>query len=208
MVVVPYSGGMESMALLAYAQTIGSMDAIPLVFNDNETETPNRRSAVIAGLIEMGFYNQTVFMDLPNNDLLQNAKGTIPGYKMMMCVAAMSYAHSRVENNAWILLGHTLENSEQPWEDQKPEFFTRLSDLWRVGYGSNIRIGNPFYGKYKHEVLSEYRTLPHHLSVSCDSLTLMGTDHCGTCEGCTHRSAAFRLAGIDDPTEYRHRPLP
>jgi len=65
---------------------------------------------------------------------------------------------------------------------------------------TRIRVIAPFARLRKEEVLRSGRGLPLHRTFSC--LSPSGRLHCGKCNKCAERRAAFRAAGIPDQTRY------
>lgn len=209
---IPYSGGIESMCLTAYARD-NNMSVNLLVLADNKTEYPNRRSAMTTGIIQMGLTTMTRTVAMADNDYLQRQNGYIPGYKLSMVITSMAYAERL--DIPLVLFGHCKENQYQSYTDQTEDFFKDTAKLYNKYYGrdpsgarSEVHVQNPFHWLNKAEVIRRYHMkVPLELSVSCDSLVLTGTDHCGKCQGCHDRAIAFDLAGVDDPTHYRQPPI-
>ena len=194
-VVIPYSNGVESMALIAWARLQGVERILPLVFESDRTEYANRRASMIAALIDLGLYADTYFMSMPDTDVLQAPDGSIPGYKWMMMIAALSYAAAK--GAGMVFFGHNKENQSQPYLDQSGEAFAHTQINFNRLYGTKIQLLNPFSELTKTEVIKLYPDMPYHKSVSCDSLVLTGLLHCGTCSSCVERRAAFQRAQLD-----------
>ncbi|MGO8690106.1 MAG: 7-cyano-7-deazaguanine synthase [Thermoguttaceae bacterium] len=96
--------------------------------------------------------------------------------------------------------------SANPFADATPEFFAEFEVLLDRASGGRLRITRPFGRLAKREVMELGRGLPLELTFSCiaprDGL------HCGACNKCAERIAAFAQIGGDDPTPYaRHVPL-
>ena len=64
-----------------------------------------------------------------------------------------------------------------------------------------MRLERPFVGMNKGEIVALGAKLgaPLHLTWSCYN---GGNAHCGKCATCIERAAAFREAGLPDPTVY------
>jgi 7-cyano-7-deazaguanine synthase len=92
----------------------------------------------------------------------------------------------------------TLSNN--PFDDATPDFFSRFEDMIRIAFGVTVQIIRPFERVTKRRVLELGRHLPLELTFSC--LSPVGDEHCGCCNKCAERRAAFEAAGIDDPTRY------
>lgn len=60
------------------------------------------------------------------------------------------------------------------------------------------------FGKAKEVLWAHKRSLPVHLTVSCNDATPEnGLRHCGLCGACRRRREAFRQASVEDRTEYQ-----
>lgn len=91
-----------------------------------------------------------------------------------------------------------------PFPDASTEFFADLeSALNRSGLAS-IRLVRPFSTLGKREVMELGRSLPLELTFSCIA-PVQGL-HCGHCNKCAERQAAFRDASLADATPYADRP--
>jgi 7-cyano-7-deazaguanine synthase len=87
-----------------------------------------------------------------------------------------------------------------PFDDATTEFFAALENvLARLGQPP-LKIVRPFGQMHKREVMQLGRSYPLELTFSC--IAPVGETHCGKCNKCAERKAAFRTAEIDDPTEY------
>ena len=82
-----------------------------------------------------------------------------------------------------------------------------MSRALSLGLGAPIAIEAPFATLHKSDVIRKGIELgvPLELTLSCmqpkDGL------HCGRCSKCRERRDAFREAGVEDPTSYRHTPI-
>jgi 7-cyano-7-deazaguanine synthase len=87
------------------------------------------------------------------------------------------------------------------YPDCREEFYKSLEETAWLGTEKNIQIQAPFSGISKAELLSRGAKLgvPFELTWSC---YLDKEKHCGKCESCVNRKAAFKEAGIADPTQY------
>ena len=94
-----------------------------------------------------------------------------------------------------------------PFPDATADFFNTLSKAMSLGLAHQIAVDAPFMQMDKSDVIRLGRELgvPLELTLSCmkprDGL------HCGECSKCRERRDAFREAGIEDPTRYRHMPI-
>jgi 7-cyano-7-deazaguanine synthase len=87
-----------------------------------------------------------------------------------------------------------------PFSDATPQFFAALEATLAQATGGGIHLLRPFAELSKQQVLSLGHRLPLGLTFSCIA-PVLGL-HCGQCNKCAERIAAFRAAGIPDPTVY------
>ena len=87
-----------------------------------------------------------------------------------------------------------------PFADAKSEFFRSLQSALNCGRGRHVSIVRPFARLSKRQVMELGRRLPLELTFSC--IAPAGGLHCGQCNKCAERSAAFRLVASEDPTRY------
>jgi len=93
-----------------------------------------------------------------------------------------------------------------PFADTTDAFFDEFDSALSRATGSRLTIWRPFGGMDKEEVMELGRRLPLHLTFSC--IAPVSGMHCGRCNKCAERMAAFRLIGMNDPTRYFHPILP
>lgn len=87
-----------------------------------------------------------------------------------------------------------------PFADASPKFFQHLQAALNFGATRVVEIVRPFESLSKREVLALGKRAPLALTFSC--LAPVGRSHCGRCNKCAERRAAFAMAGLDDPTVY------
>jgi 7-cyano-7-deazaguanine synthase len=87
------------------------------------------------------------------------------------------------------------------YPDCRPEFYKSLEETAWLGTETTIQIQAPFCGISKAELLNIGAKLgvPFELTWSC---YLDAERHCGKCESCVNRKAAFKETSIPDPTQY------
>ncbi len=87
------------------------------------------------------------------------------------------------------------------YPDCREEFYKSMERTARLGTERKVEILAPFSSHSKSELIKIGARLrvPFELTWSC---YLDGTKHCGKCESCINRKAAFLQANIVDPTEY------
>ncbi len=89
-----------------------------------------------------------------------------------------------------------------PFPDATPAFFESYAAALAMTGGQPVRIVRPFSGMDKYEVMLLGRDLPLGLTFCC--IAPVRSRHCGRCNKCAERRAAFRLVDADDPTDYVH----
>lgn len=87
-----------------------------------------------------------------------------------------------------------------PFDDAKPEFFARFEAMIEWATGSELRIVRPFEMLSKRCVMQLGRDAPLEFTFSC--IAPVGGLHCGRCNKCAERAAAFRHLPAGDPTQY------
>jgi 7-cyano-7-deazaguanine synthase len=90
-----------------------------------------------------------------------------------------------------------------PFEDAGAPFLRDFEAAINSGVERPVRLARPFGKLNKREVMALGRDMPLELTFSC--LAPVAGLHCGRCNKCAERQAAFRDAGIDDRTEYAER---
>jgi 7-cyano-7-deazaguanine synthase len=91
-----------------------------------------------------------------------------------------------------------------PFADARPGFFESFQAAVNDGARPELCVLRPFAGLTKREVMELGRGLPLHLTFSC--IAPVAGLHCGRCNKCGERRAAFRLADAPDPTAYAATP--
>jgi 7-cyano-7-deazaguanine synthase len=92
----------------------------------------------------------------------------------------------------------TLANN--PFDDARPEFFRSFEEMLRQSTGDRVEILRPFEHLTKRDVMEHGRELPLALTFSC--IAPAGGLHCGQCNKCAERRAAFHQLRTGDPTQY------
>ena len=134
--------------------------------------------------------------DTPDEDVYLDGRNVI-----LVSKAAVHMSRHAI---ARVMLGTLAGN---PFPDATPEFFAAVSRALSLGLGAPIAIEAPFSTLHKSDVIRKGIELgvPLELTLSCmqpkDGL------HCGRCSKCRERRDAFREAGVEDPTSYRHTPI-
>jgi len=87
-----------------------------------------------------------------------------------------------------------------PFADATPDFFAAFASAMALATGRRVEVARPFESLSKKEVMRLGEGLPLELTFSC--IAPKNGKHCGQCNKCAERAAAFRLAGRGDPTHY------
>jgi 7-cyano-7-deazaguanine synthase len=87
-----------------------------------------------------------------------------------------------------------------PFDDAKPDFFLRFEAMIAQATGREIHIVRPFEMLSKRCVMQLGRDAPLELTFSC--LAPVHGMHCGRCNKCAERTAAFAHLDTGDPTPY------
>ncbi len=87
-----------------------------------------------------------------------------------------------------------------PFADATSEFFDAFEAALTRSTGSRLRVIRPLAGLTKCQVMELGRGLPLELTFSC--IAPVSGLHCGQCNKCAERTAAFRMVDWPDPTPY------
>jgi 7-cyano-7-deazaguanine synthase len=135
--------------------------------------------------------------DIPGADSADDAV-YLPGRNALLIVKAALWCQLHgVGQLAMGILG------SNPFPDATAGFFADLESALSRSHGSPIHLVRPFAHLGKREVMELGRCLPLELTFSC--LRPVGELHCGQCNKCAERRAAFDLLSISDPTRYAAR---
>ena len=125
----------------------------------------------------------------------QDSAVCLPGRNMALSMKAAVFA---AMNNIPALALGSLDHN--PFPDATPGFFKAWSRTLGLGLRTALRIEAPYRRLSKVQVLRKGRHLPLELSFSC--LAPKGRLHCGRCNKCAERQKAFRIANMEDRTQY------
>jgi len=211
--IVLLSGGIDSAVTLWWAKARG-WDLRPLTFD--YFGRPKREHGAITALTqEVGIENAR-HVELPflkevddlraqgidNRLLLDSPEGYIPGRNLIFYALAGYYAE--LDAVRYIVGGHNGIDPES-FPDASPKFFNFLNSVFHLSLWSYdkspVQILVPLSGKSKEEVvrLGLEMRVPFDVTWSC----YWDRDvHCGTCESCKERRAAFADVGVEDPVAY------
>lgn len=150
-------------------------------------------------LIDKG--SQTGNVDVPDGHYTdQSMKTTIvPNRNSIMLSIAVGHAIAR-DFNMVIFAAHAGDHAIYP--DCRDEFVTQFDRAMQFANEWNpVKVVAPFTHLSKTDIVKFGADLnvPFALTWSC----YKGNEtHCGTCGTCTERKEAFKLAGVEDPTQY------
>ena len=206
------SGGLDSSILLATLLEEGCR-VRPFYVRSGLVWEPDELCAVRQFLAAMSCprLNDLVLLDLPLADLYQEHWSLtglqppgasspdeavyLPGRNALLVIKAALWC--QLHGIDQLALG-VLESN--PFADATPAFFDALEAVLSRSTGDRLRIVRPFARMSKPEVMRLGRDLPLELTFSCISPT--DGLHCGQCNKCAERTRAFRLAGLEDPSQY------
>ena len=87
-----------------------------------------------------------------------------------------------------------------PFEDASEAFLSDFQAAINRGVERPVKLLRPFGEMTKRQVMQLGRELPLALTFSC--IAPIGETHCGRCNKCAERQAAFREARLTDQTDY------
>ncbi len=119
----------------------------------------------------------------------------LPGRNALLSIKAALWCHAHDISQLAIA---TIRSN--PFEDASASAFDRLGRVLSGMGPHTIRLTRPFGELDKQQVMSIGRNFPLHLTFSC--IAPRRGAHCGRCNKCAERQAAFRLIGAADPTSY------
>jgi 7-cyano-7-deazaguanine synthase len=92
-----------------------------------------------------------------------------------------------------------------PFEDAGPTFFRDFETAVNHGVDQRLRLSRPFGNLNKRQVMALGRGLPLELTFSC--IAPSSGLHCGRCNKCAERRAAFCEAEMEDRTVYANETI-
>ncbi len=119
----------------------------------------------------------------------------LPGRNLLLAIKPALWCQMHGINR--LALGVLGSN---PFDDASNDFFASLENvLSRLGQPP-LKIVRPFGQIHKREVMQLGSRYPLELTFSC--IAPVKGLHCGQCNKCAERQAAFRTSGIADRTQY------
>lgn len=139
----------------------------------------------------------TTGQDVPPSDSPDEAV-FLPGRNLLLIVKAAVWCQlNQVPQLALAPLGTS------PFADATPAFFASFQSVLNLTGQHPIEILAPFAQRTKLDVIQLGTRLPLHLTFSC--IAPSNGRHCGRCNKCAERHAAFASAGWPDPTDYAEK---
>jgi 7-cyano-7-deazaguanine synthase len=123
----------------------------------------------------------------------------LPGRNLVLLAKALVVA--AIEGCPSVAMGSLAGN---PFPDATPEFFRAIAETGSRALRTPLEVVAPFRGLTKADVIRRGADLPLALTLSCMRPTA-GGEHCGDCNKCHERAAAFAAAGVPDGTAYACR---
>jgi 7-cyano-7-deazaguanine synthase len=219
--VIILSGGLDSSGVAAYWRREGYHLNL-LTFNYGQRSLQEIKRAQEIGrdlkardhkVIDISFmkelYGSTNVLTDSSKEMPSSFQSNIivPIRNAVFLTIATAYAFSMKAK----IVAYGAHLSDQPYPDCRPDFAKELADALnlgdidaiRNGLHPEIRIWSPaIQGLSKEAMLKiSYKILGNEIyrTWSCYE---DGQVHCGKCESCNNRKKAFKLADIEDKTEY------
>ncbi len=122
----------------------------------------------------------------------------LPGRNVMLLAKSLLWC----QLHGWpvLALGSLQTN---PFPDATPEFFTGMAQIVNSAMRGHVSVSLPLGGMKKEAVMRRGEGLPLGHTFSC--IQPQRGLHCGTCNKCGERQAAFASAEMIDPTIYAAR---
>jgi 7-cyano-7-deazaguanine synthase len=214
---VLYSGGLDSGVLTGHLLETGQK-VQPIYIRSGlrweETELESAKEFLRA--IRTEDLRELVILDVPVTDLYGdhwslssgNAPDAeaaetevyLPGRNALLVVKSVIWC--KLNQIPRLALG-SLGTS--PFTDATEQFFQPLQAALDCGFEQPLVIGRPFAGCDKERVMAIGRSFPLELTFSC--IAPLGSRHCGSCNKCAERQAAFRSVDLVDHTSYVQDPV-
>lgn len=118
-------------------------------------------------------------------------------------ILSIATAYAEVLGAKRLYIGAVWEDSSG-YPDCRPEFFKAFNSIIETGTrdDTDLQIFTPLINMSKQQIVEEgiRREAPLHLTWSCYRESKIA---CGECESCRLRLKGFKLAGLEDPIEYK-----
>lgn len=211
--VIIVSGGMDSVTLLYdRQQDIALAISFDYGSNHNARELPFarlhcERLGIPHITIPLAFMHQYFKSSLlEGSDAIpegnydeDNMKSTVVPFRNgIMLAVAIGIAESNGLKRVFIA-NHGGDHTIYP--DCRPGFITAIDKAAQEGTFVGVRVEAPYTDIRKEDIVRRGHELGINYAETW-SCYKGGEKHCGKCGTCMERKEAFRLAGLDDPTEY------
>ncbi|MBF0443412.1 MAG: 7-cyano-7-deazaguanine synthase [Oligoflexales bacterium] len=189
-VAVMMSGGLDSSVLVAALLKEGK-DVTPICFDD---KSYMQDKALIAIKSTLHYYKLQskivkIRMYAPERIKVTDNYGYVPGWKVAMQILAMAHCeHLRIDT---LLTGYISDNAE--YKDEEDASIEKVYNVYNDIYSTNIKVLSPFRHMTKVQIVNLAIELdfPTALAYSCGEDYSPPMVHCGRCEWCRRRKAAF-----------------
>lgn len=211
--IIVVSGGMDSVTLMhEYKERIALAVTFDYGSNHNarEIECARRQCAslgiehIVIPLSFMGEYFKSSLLsgaeDIPEGHYAdENMKSTVVPFRNgIMLSVACGLAESR-ELRHVLIANHGGDHAIYP--DCRSGFIDAMSRAMHEGTYDGVTIIAPYTDITKSDIARHGAEIGVNYADTY-SCYKGGEKHCGRCGTCVERREAFRLAGLDDPTEY------
>lgn len=203
-----HSGGIDS-TLLASSLKEEGKDPTSLYFNVGHNAASKELSAVRATTGLLDICSEVIDLSTVRQTFVSSSQSVLaavpnPGKhvlelgSLLLLGPAITYARRMCINTIYI--GYTKLDADYS-QEYSNDFLGAISELSAKAGFDKINIEAPFLNETKEAVLKRGSTLQELLAQTW-SCVLDEELHCGTCQACQSRKAAFSSAGIVDPTHY------
>lgn len=215
--IVIFSGGPDSTAAVLWAISNGySVELVTFQFHNEQQYGEIRQSMVIARLLGLPHFiidfKSPLHAFPPSVHILMHSgvdkfnpesqpdksPYLLPFGSGIILSFAASYA---IHKNVATLIWGATKNDTRENEGYKKDFADKMAAIVSVTTGFQIEILVPFHDTYKHEFLNLLTAHPG-LAEQTWSCIYGNTTQCGQCPPCVNRRLSFKIAGINDPTDY------
>jgi len=212
------SGGVDSSTCLAIAchEWGGRVAGVSVLYGQRHTrevEAAKRIAAAyecqfitkdITGFIQEGGITDASLKIPPvsYDDLPEGVSPTFVPFRNATLLSLITGMASVDDEAEAVYFGAHAEDAENwAYPDCTPEFIGGMSNAIYIGTYRKIRLYTPLMFMRKSEIVRIGTKLgvPWNLTWSCYE---GGVHHCGVCPTCRARNAAFKDAGVTDPTVY------
>ncbi len=221
--VVVFSGGLDSVCMCAHLAPTHSLHGITFSYGQRATQEIRaaKRLARRAGLaehktVDIGFMRSLY----AKTNVLTDARARLPQTFDYSIVVPVRNAVFLSIATAWAFtigaqtVAYGAHTGDRPYPDCRPAFARALESALNAGESDGIRSGkrqrisiwSPASARLsKADMIRRgHRALGDAIFETWSCYSSSRTAHCGECESCANRKAAFAEAGILDRTRYAH----